>query len=252
MTGKTALITGGTRGIGFAIASELGKAGAQVVVSSESDVDCAAASEALRALGIAAHGGACDVAERTQVESLAARATQLLGGRIDILVCNAGIAGPAGPLGEASDADWDRVMTINLRSCWWLTSIVIPAMADRGDGSVIVTASLSALRGNKAIGLYGISKAGLLQLVRNLAVEWSPRNVRINAISPGVIRTEFSKPIVEDPARSEQRLQQTPLRRFGKPEEIAGVALLLASPAGAFVTGQNFIVDGGTTISDGN
>lgn len=249
---RTALVTGGTRGIGLAIATELGEAGAAIVVSSESAADCASAAEQLRERGIEAHGVVCDVSDRAQVESLAARASQLLNGCIDILICNAGIAGPAGPMGEATETDWDRVMTINLRSVWWLTSLIIPGMAERGEGSVIVTASLSALRGNKAIGVYGVSKAGLLQLVRNLAVEWSPRNVRINAISPGVIRTEFSRPIVDDDARSERRLQLTPLRRFGSPEEVAGVALMLASPAGGFITGQNIVVDGGTLISDGN
>jgi NAD(P)-dependent dehydrogenase (short-subunit alcohol dehydrogenase family) len=248
---KTALITGASRGLGLAIASALGQAGASLVISSESSADCLAAEAKLRGQGLDVMPIVCDVAERSQVERLVAQAAQRLGG-IDILVCNAGIPGPYGALGLVSEADWDRTMTINLRSAWWLTSLVVPGMAERGGGVVLATASLSALRGNKAIGLYGISKAGLTQLVRNLAVEWGPSNIRVNAIAPGVIDTEFARPIIEDPEASERRKRLTPLRRFGTPEEIGGVALLLASAAGAFITGQTLVVDGGTTISDGN
>ena len=172
--------------------------------------------------------------------------------RIDVLVCNAGVAPHLGPIAAASDQDWEQTMTVNLRSMLWLSSLVIPAMAQRRDGAVILTASLSSLRGNKSIGLYGLSKAGVAQLARNLAVEWGPSNVRVNAISPGVIATEFARPLTEDAPALARRLAQTPLRRIGQPHEIAGVAVMLASPAGAFITGQNLIVDGGTLISDGN
>jgi NAD(P)-dependent dehydrogenase (short-subunit alcohol dehydrogenase family) len=157
-----------------------------------------------------------------------------------------------GPLGSASDADWDLTMTVNLRSVHWLTSRIVPKMAESGGGSVILISSISGVRGNKAIGLYGLSKAAGAQLARNLAVEWGPQNVRVNAISPGLIRTQFATPLLENPNVLERRLSLTPLRRVGEPHEIAGVAVMLASPAGAFVTGQNLIVDGGTTISDGN
>jgi NAD(P)-dependent dehydrogenase (short-subunit alcohol dehydrogenase family) len=125
-------------------------------------------------------------------------------------------------------------------------------MAQRRDGAVILTASLSSLRGNKSIGLYGLSKAGIAQLARNLAVEWGPSNVRVNAISPGVIATEFARPLTDNAQALARRLAQTPLRRVGEPREIAGVALMLAARAGAFITGQNLVVDGGTLISDGN
>jgi NAD(P)-dependent dehydrogenase (short-subunit alcohol dehydrogenase family) len=143
-------------------------------------------------------------------------------------------------------------MTVNLRSVLWLTSEVIPGMAARGGGSVIITSSISGVRGNKAIGLYGLSKAGNAELARNLAVEWGPSNVRVNAISPGLVRTEFARPMLEKPEVMERRLALTPLRRAGEPHEVAGVAVMLAARAGAFITGQNLIVDGGTTIGDGN
>jgi NAD(P)-dependent dehydrogenase (short-subunit alcohol dehydrogenase family) len=117
---------------------------------------------------------------------------------------------------------------------------------------VILTSSIAGLRGNKSIGLYGLSKAGGAELARNLAVEWGPRNVRVNAISPGMIRTEFARPLLDNPEIMTRRLAMTPLRRVGEPDEIAGVAVMLAAPAGAFITGQNLVVDGGTIIGDGN
>jgi NAD(P)-dependent dehydrogenase (short-subunit alcohol dehydrogenase family) len=157
-----------------------------------------------------------------------------------------------GPISSSSDADWSLTMTVNLRSVLWLTNLVIPQMAERRDGTVIITSSIAGVRGNKAIGLYGLSKAANAQLARNLAVEWGPSNVRVNAISPGVIRTEFARPMLDNERVMERRLSLTPLRRVGTPQEVAGVAVMLASAAGAFMTGQNVIVDGGTTIGDGN
>jgi NAD(P)-dependent dehydrogenase (short-subunit alcohol dehydrogenase family) len=251
LTGKSALITGATRGIGRAIAEAMGRAGARVVISSEDDADCGRVAGELRAAGIDAHGVGCDVADHAQVETLA-RSAARLAGPIDVLVCNAGVAPHAGPIATASDRDWDLTMTINLRSVLWLTGLVIPSMAARRDGVVILTSSLSGLRGNRAIGLYALSKAGIAQLARNLAVEWGPCNVRVNAISPGVIRTEFARPMLDDAAVIERRIALTPLRRVGEPHEIAGVAVMLAAPAGAFITGQNIVVDGGTLIGDGS
>jgi NAD(P)-dependent dehydrogenase (short-subunit alcohol dehydrogenase family) len=251
LAGKVALITGATRGIGLATAEEMAKAGASVVISSNEPEACAAVADGLRRHGLAVTGLPCDVAERAQLDQLV-EASLAHYGHIDILVCNAGIAPHAGPIAAASELDWERTMTVNLRSALWLTSLVIPGMAQRRDGAVILTASLSSLRGNKSIGLYGLSKAGLAQLARNLAVEWGPANVRVNAISPGVIATEFARPLTDDASALERRLALTPLRRLGQPREVAGVAVMLAGPAGAFITGQNLVVDGGTLVSDGN
>jgi len=254
LAGKVALLTGATRGIGLAMARQFLSAGAAVVVSSNEPQACAQVAAQLSAeFGSDARvlGVACDVAVRQELKALVAATLAALG-RIDVLCCNAGIAPHAGPLYTASDQDWDRTMTVNLRSMVWLTSLVVPGMAERGDGAVILTASLAGLRGNKHIGLYGLAKAGCAQLARNLAVEWGPRNVRVNAISPGLIDTEFARPISADPAALPRRLAATPLRRLGHPDEVAGVALLLASRAGGFITGQNIVVDGGTLISDGN
>ena len=251
LTGKVALVTGATRGIGRSIATEMAHAGAQVVISSNEPRACEQVSADLRRQGLDVIGIACDVGERAQLESLVSQALSQRG-RIDALVCNAGVAPHAGPIASATDADWELTMTVNLRSALWLTSLVIPGMAQRRDGAVILTASLSSLRGNKGIGLYGLSKAGVAQLARNLAVEWGPANVRVNAISPGVIATEFARTLTDNETVLARRLALTPLRRVGEPAEIAGVAVMLAARAGAFITGQNLIVDGGTLISDGS
>ncbi len=249
--GQVALVTGATRGIGRAIAERMAETGAQVIVSSEDGAACETAAAEMRARGLDVMGLPCDVSSKPEVEALVVRALELRG-RIDTLICNAGVAPHMGPIATASDREWDLTMTVNLRSVLWLTSLVIPGMAERGGGSVIITSSIAGLRGNKAIGLYGLSKAASAELARNLAVEWGPRNVRVNAISPGLIRTEFARPLLDNPEVTARRLALTPLRRAGEPDEIAGVAVMLAARAGAFITGQNLVVDGGTTIGDGN
>jgi NAD(P)-dependent dehydrogenase (short-subunit alcohol dehydrogenase family) len=251
LEGQVALVTGASRGIGLATALALAEAGAAVVLSSNEPDECEQQSAALRAQGFVAHAVGCDVAQQDKVKALVA-ATLALCGHIDILVCNAGVAPHMGPLASASDADYDLTMTVNLRSVLWLTRAVIAHMAERKRGSVILMASIAGLRGNKGLGLYGLSKASLMQLARNLAVEWGPHNIRVNTISPGVVRTEFARPLTDQPEVMASRLALTPLRRIAEPHEIAGAALFLASPAGGFVTGHNLVVDGGTTIGDGN
>ncbi|WLG53528.1 SDR family NAD(P)-dependent oxidoreductase [Pseudomonas sp. FP1742] len=251
MAGKAALITGATRGIGLAIARAYGRAGARLAISSESLEDCTRVAATLTREGFDAWPIAADLSQQEDVVILA-EAVLARFGILDALVCNAGIAPHMGPLATASDLDWDATLTVNLRSALWLTSAVLPAMAARGGGSVVLMASIAGVRGNKALGLYGISKAGLAQLARNLAVEWGPENIRINAISPGVIQTEFARPLTDNPEVMQRRMALTPLRRVGRPEEVAALALLLAAPGGAFISGQNIVVDGGTTIGDGN
>jgi len=251
LTGKVALVTGASRGIGRAIAEELARAGARVVLSSNDAEECERAAAEMRRADLNVTGFRCDVGSCREVDDLVA-ATLARHARIDVLVCNAGVVPHAGPIATSSDDDWDRTMTVNLRSVLWLTNRVIPGMAERREGSVIIVSSIAGLRGNRSIGLYGLSKAGNAQLARNLAVEWGPANVRVNAISPGVVRTEFARTMLADEDVMTRRLAMTPLRRVGEPREIAGVALLLATPAGAYITGQNLVVDGGTMITDGN
>lgn len=243
LTGRKALVTGATQGLGLAIARTLAAQGACVVVSDRDPLACNQVAASLPlAVGVAA-----DLAQPAAVDALAAQA-----GALDILVCNAGVQGPAGPLTEATDADWQQVWSINLRATVQLCAAVLPRMAARGGGSVVLLSSIAGLRGNRSIGLYGLSKAAVAQLARNLAVEWGPSGIRVNAVSPGLVRSPLSAALMADKTFMERRLQATPLRRVGEPEEVAGVVVMLASPAGAFVTGHNLVVDGGTTISDGS
>ncbi len=251
LSGQVALVTGATRGIGLAIARAYGQAGARLAISSENPEDCRQVAAQLAEEGIEAWPLAADLGQQAQVQALAEGVLAHFG-QLDILVCNAGIAPHMGPLASATQAQWQATLTVNLQSAVWLTSALIPALVARGGGSVVLMASIAGVRGNRGLGLYGLSKAALAQLARNLAVEWGPSNVRVNAISPGVVQTEFARPLTDQPAVMDKRLALTPLRRVGTPQEIAAVALLLAAPGGAFITGQNLIVDGGTTIGDGN
>lgn len=246
LTGKNAIVTGSTRGIGRAIAEGLIAQGAHVLISSEDARDTARVAAELQM-----PGQPCDVTDDAALAGLVARALDEFGG-IDTLVCNAGITGRPGPMAELDMTDYARVMAINLTSQVTLCNLALPHIAARGGGAAVLIASLSALRGNGRINAYALAKAGIVQLARNLAVEWGPRAVRVNAISPGFIATELSGPLLADEAFMARRMAATPLRRPGTPAEVAGAAVFLASDAGAFVTGHNLVVDGGTLISDGS
>lgn len=251
LNGKVALITGATGGLGSAIVQAMAECGACVLVSDLNTDACKQSVERLTGQGFQAHAVPCDLSQSMAIDKLVEHCESVFG-RIDILVCNAGVQGPAGPIDAVSQDDWEQVMGVNLKSALHLSTRVIRGMAERGEGAVILMSSIAGLRGNKAIGLYGLSKAGLAQLARNLAVEWGPQGVRVNAISPGLIRTPLATSLIENPDFIERRLSMTPLRRVGEPHEIAGVAVMLASLAGGFITGQNIVVDGGTLISDGS
>ena len=251
MWGRVALVTGATGGLGTATIEALARQGATVLISDREAVRCEAIASELRSRGHVAHAVAADMGDAHSIAALVTAAHSLCR-RIDVLVCNAGVQGPAGPIGMCTDADWATVMGVNLQSAQRLTSLIIPGMAERGDGSVILMSSIAGLRGNGAIGLYGLSKAALAQLARNLAVEWGPKGVRSNAISPGLIRTPLAEPLLANEVFMHRRMAATPMRRVGEPWEIAGAVVFLASRAGGFVNGHNLVVDGGTTISDGS
>jgi NAD(P)-dependent dehydrogenase (short-subunit alcohol dehydrogenase family) len=251
LQGRVALVTGATGGLGQAICQRLAEHGATLVLSDLDAARCEQMAQHLRDRGQRAHALACDISRHDPAVAMAEAALERCG-RIDILVCNAGIQGTAGPLGSIDDAQWQQVMDTNLRSAVWLTTALIPGMARGGGGSVVLMSSIAGIRGNKAIGLYALSKAALAQLARNLAVEWGPRNVRVNSISPGLIRTPLARGLLDDESFLQRRLSLTPLRRVGEPDDIAGAVVMLAARAGEFITGQNLVIDGGTTISDGN
>lgn len=249
LSGKVALITGSSRGIGKSIAQEFARAGAKVVISSRKIDACLTVRDEIVAAGGEAIAVACNIGRKEDLQALV-DATIAQWGRIDILVANAAINPVYGPLASVSDEAWDKIMGSNLRSTWQLCNMVIPGMAERKDGSVIILSSIAGLRGNPVIGAYGVSKAAEAALVRNLAVEHGQANIRINAIAPGIIETDFAKALTDDPNIAKAVMRRAPLGRFGKPVEIAGVALMLAAPAGAFVTGQVLVADGGATIAD--
>jgi NAD(P)-dependent dehydrogenase (short-subunit alcohol dehydrogenase family) len=250
LTGKVALITGSSSGMGKAIAEAMGEQGAMVIVSSNDADECKKVVVEFGQKGILANAIPCDVSKKEAIESLIEAVLSKFG-QIDILVSCVGVAIPNSFL-DISASDFDKTMTINLQSAIYLSKLVIPQMVSRKDGVIVYLASIAGVRGNKNIGLYGISKAGLIQLARNLAVEFGPDNIRVNTISPGMIDTPFSQSLLDNKPFLEKRLVLTPLRRVGTPAEIAGVAVMLASKAGGFITGQNIVVDGGTVIGDGN
>jgi len=246
--GRTAIVTGSSRGIGRAIAETLAHAGAKVVVSSRKAEACEAVVAAIAKDGGTAIAVPCNVGYKDQLATLVAE-TRRQFGTIDILICNAAVNPYYGPLAEIPDEAYDRTMDSNVRSNLWLCQMALPDMAARHDGSIVIISSIAGLKGSATLGVYGISKAADFQLARNLAVEWGKHNIRVNCIAPGLIKTDFAKALWDNPDLLERRLRTTPLGRMGEPEDIAGLALFLASPSASFITGQIIIVDGGVTIN---
>jgi len=250
LSGKVALVTGASKGIGRAIAEALAGAGARVVVSSRKEGPCEEVAAAIRAAGGEAMAVPCNVSDVGQLEALVA-ATLNAWQRIDVLVCNAAVNPYHGPLSGITDEAYDRIMTTNVKNVLWLCNRVIPGMAERRDGAVIVVSSIAGLKGSRGLGAYALSKAADMQLVRNLALEWGHANVRVNGIAPGLVRTDFARALWENEETLAKVLASYPLGRIGEPADLAGAALLLASPAGSFITGQTLVVDGGATAAGG-
>lgn len=249
LDGQVAVITGSSRGIGRAVAEAMAAAGAKVVVSSRKREACEPVAAAIREAGGEAAVIPCNISDSAQLEALVEKTREAFG-RTDILALNAASNPVYGPMAEADDEAFDKIMGNNVRSNMKLAHMVLPEMAERGEGSVIIVSSIAGMRGSRNLGLYAISKAADFQLARNLAMEWSPKGVRINCIAPGLIRTDFARALWEDDKARATVERLTPLRRLGEPEDIAGVAVFLAAPASRFITGQTIIADGGATIAD--
>jgi NAD(P)-dependent dehydrogenase (short-subunit alcohol dehydrogenase family) len=246
LTGKVAIVTGSSKGIGRAIAERMAEHGAKVVVSSRKADACALVSNGIRERGGESIVIPCHIGRKEELQHLVAATTEKWG-RIDVLVCNAAVNPYYGPAAGISDEAYDRIMDSNVRSNFWLCNMVLPGMAARGDGAIIVISSIGGLRGSATLGVYGLSKAADMQLVRNIAVEWGPRNIRANCIAPGLVRTDFARALWENPQLLARRNRDTPLQRIGEPDEIAGAAVFLAAPASRFMTGQTIVIDGGVT-----
>ena len=245
LTGNTALITGSSKGIGKGIAVGMAGQGANVVISSRKLENCRQVAAEINELGKGkAIAIGCNISHKDQLQSLVDQTREQLG-QIDILVCNAAVNPYFGPLTEIPDSAFEKILQCNVISNHWLCQLVLPEMRQRKEGSVIIVSSVGGYRGSTTLGAYCISKAADLELIRCLAQENGPLNIRVNGLAPGLIKTDFARALWEDPERRKRVESGYPRRRLGEPEDIAGAAVLLASAAGSYITGQTIVVDGG-------
>lgn len=250
LSGKSAVITGSSRGIGRAIAEQLAAHGCKVTISSRKPGPCQDVAEALNAQ----YGEGSAIAVPANISSKddlqrMVDATNDAFGKIDIVVCNAASNPYYGPMSGIADEQFEKILSNNIISNHWLIQMCAPQMKERKDGSVIIVSSIGGLRASPVIGAYNISKAADFQLARNLAEEFGRDNIRVNCIAPGLIRTDFARALWENPDTLKRSTAGTPLRRIGEPVEIAGAAVYLASDAATFMTGQMMVVDGGATVN---
>ena len=247
---KVAVITGSSRGIGKAIAEQMALAGAKVVISSRKADACAQVGAEITARGGEARALAANINDKAQLQRLVDD-TLAAWGRIDVLVVNAAVNPYFGPSAGISDEQFDKIMHANIKASHWLCNMVLPQMASRKDGVIVLISSVTGLTGSPLLGAYGLSKAADMQLCRNLAAEWGHANIRVNCLAPGLIKTDFARALWEDPALLERITARSCLRRIGQPDEIAGAAVFLAADAGRFITGQTLVIDGGGNLGDG-
>lgn len=250
LAGQTALITGSSRGIGKAIAHRMAEQGANVVISSRKADACEAAVDEINSsVGRAAAVSIpANIADKSSLEALVA-GTIAHFGQIDALVCNAASNPYFGPMSGITDDQFNKILQNNIMANHWLVNMVAPAMRARKTGAITIISSLGGLKGSTVIGAYCVSKAADMQLARNLACEFGPDNVRVNCIAPGLVKTDFAKALWDDPEILKSATRTAPLQRIGQPDEIAGMAVLLAGRAGAFITGQSIVIDGGVSIA---
>jgi NAD(P)-dependent dehydrogenase (short-subunit alcohol dehydrogenase family) len=248
LRGKVAIITGSSRGIGRAIAVRLAEQGAKVVISSRNAEACEEVVRDIATAGGEAFAHECNISSKKELQALV-DVTLSRWGHIDVLICNAAVNPHFGPSIQIEDEVFDKIMESNVRSNFWLCNMVLPQMAQRGGGSIILISSVAGIHGAPSIGVYGLSKAADMALARNICVEWGKHNVRANCIAPGLVRTDFARALWENPKIYDQVVKAYPLRRIGEPDEIAGAAVLLASPAGAFISGQTIVIDGGGLVA---
>ena len=250
LEGKVAIVTGASRGIGRAIALRLAGAGAKVVVSSRKLEGVQAVRGEIAAAGGEALAVQCHVGRPDDVTALVARTLEAFG-HVDAAVNNAATNPHFGPLLTADEGQWNKILDTNLMGAFRVCKAVAPHMEKRGSGKIINLASLAGLRPSPGMGVYSVSKAGLIMLTQVLALELGSANIQVNAVAPGVIKTRFSQVLWQTPQIAQPMLSKLPLGRFGEPEDVAGLALYLASPASDYVTGAVFLVDGGMNVTTG-
>ena len=248
MTGKVAIITGSSRGIGQAIAEEMAEHGAKVVISSRNIEACEEVASAINAK----HPGAAfavtsSLSSKESLQALVDETRQKFG-KVDVLVCNAASNPHYGPMATITDEQLKKMLEHNIVAQHWLIQMVVPEMIARKSGSVIIVSSIGGLRGSPILGAYAITKAADIQMTKNLAREYGPHNVRINSIAPGLVKTDFAKALWENPENLKASTSNACLGRIGEPHEIAGAAVFLGSDASSFMTGQTIVVDGGVVV----
>jgi len=246
LEGKVSLVTGGSRGIGRAIALALADAGADVAVSSRKLPDLEAVADELQQKGVKSMAVASHIAKGEESRALVDRVKGEWG-KIDILVNNAGTNPYYGPLLEVEEWAWDVTMNVNLKGPFLLSQVVAGVMKEQGGGSIINIASIMGIVPSE-LGIYSVSKAGIIMLTQVLAREWGQYEIRVNAIAPGVVKTKLSEALWKDPAKGEEAAKSKALGYIGVPEDIAGAALFLASDASSYITGEVIVVDGGEFV----
>ncbi|MGD8310706.1 MAG: glucose 1-dehydrogenase [Chromatiales bacterium] len=249
LTDQVAVVTGSSRGIGRAIAENLAAQGAKVVISSRKAGPCEEVAKAINDAGGTAVAIPCNISHKDQCEALVSGSVKEFG-RLDHMICNAASNPYYGPLGDIEDEVFMKIMQNNILSNLWLCTMAGAHIAGQGGGTMQIVSSIGGMRGNRMLGAYNISKAADMQLVRNLAAEWGPKNIRVNAIAPGLIKTDFARALWENPDLLKMMESQSPLGRIGEPDDIGGVAVFLASAAGNYTTGQVLVADGGVTVCD--
>ncbi|MGY3323956.1 glucose 1-dehydrogenase [Pseudomonas fluorescens] len=246
--GKVAVITGSSRGLGFASAKGMAEHGAKVVISGRKADACEAAAQSIRDAGGEAIAVPCNIGRKNELQNLV-DTTLATWGRIDIVMANAAIHPWGGSVLDLQEETFNKFMQVNVQSSIWLTQMTLPAMLERGYGRFIVVASIVGLLGDPVSGTYGLTKAADMQLVRNMANEFASRGVTANCIAPGTFKTEMARSQWEDPDMVKWYNGRNPSKRFGEADEIAGLAVMLASPSGGYINGQTIAVDGGHTVS---
>ncbi len=244
LDGKVAIVTGASRGIGRAIASGFAQAGAKVVLSSRKQPALEQVAQEINTGGgdaypVSAHAG------KTDDLKILVKKTVEHYGRIDILINNAGTNPIFGPVINADEGVWDKIFEVNLRGFFFLCKEAAQIMSEHGGGAIINMASVAGIKPGIGLGIYSISKAGVIMLTRVLAQEWAGMNIRVNAIAPGVIKTRFAQAIYSNPELEKEILKGLSMQRLGEPDDLIGTALYLASDASAYITGQTIVVDGG-------